>query len=196
MKRACLVTVCALAVVFSGVASAQKKPKDNFPALILHARYIYVTAFTGDQFNPRVMQEDRIAMNDVINALRKWGRYAITYNENNADLVMVVRRGKVAALKGGVILGGPNVSVGRPGVDVGVGRPGAGTGTSSGGPGVYSGAEAGSPDDTLMVMRGGEPPLDTSALWRRSAHNGLQGPNPALVQAFKKDVEQAAAKKP
>ncbi len=173
MKRA--LVLIALGVLFAGAAWSQKKPKDNFPALILHARYVYVTAFTGDQFNPRVMQEDRVAIHDVINALKKWGRYAVTYDARNADLTLVVRRGKFAGL--------------RPGVGVETGS--AGTGAIG-----IGNAEAGSPDDTLMVMEGGGPPLDTSALWRRSARNGLQGPDPPLVETFKKDVEQAAAKKP
>jgi hypothetical protein len=174
MKRA--VIVCVACVLFSGAAWGQKKSRDTtLPGVILHARYVHVTAFTGDQFNPRVMQEDRVAVNDVINALKKWGRYAVTYEEKNADLIMVVRRGKIVAAKVG---GG--VSTGTPGtVPFGVG-----------------GAEGGSPDDTLMIMEGGRPPLDSPALWRRSARNGLQGPNPPLVEAFKNDVEQAAAKKP
>jgi hypothetical protein len=174
MRR--VVAVIFLAVLFSGAAWGQKKPKDvTVPGVILHARYVYVTAFTGDQMNPRVMPEDRAAINEVIDALKKWGRYAVTYDAKNADLTIVVRRGNIAAARVG---GG--VSTGS-------------TGTVPFGAG---GLEGGSPDDILMVMEGGGPPLDTSALWRRSAKNGLDGPDPALVEAFKKDVEQAAGKKP
>ncbi len=176
MKRAVVIIVCGVFLLFSGAAWGQKTSKDAVvPALILHARYVYVTAFTGDQFNPRVMEADRMAINDVIDALKKWGRYAITYDQKNADLIIVVRKGLIAGLK----LGG-RVSGGTPGV----------------GGGPYGGVEGGSPDDTLLIMQGPGNPLDTSALWRRSAKNGLDGPDPALVAAFKKDVEQAAAKKP
>lgn len=173
MKRAVLVGVASVLVV--GLLWAQKKTKDVvLPGVILHAHYVYVTAFRGDQFNARVMQADRFAINSVIDALKKWGRYAVTYDQNNADLVLVVRKGKIADLK----VGG-QVSTGTPGTSAG----------------SFGGIEGGGPDDTLMVMENNGPPLDTSALWRRSAPNGLDGPDPSLVAAFKKDVEQAAANK-
>ncbi len=155
---------------------AAAKSKNNFPQLIVSAKYVHVTTYYGSEpGNFRIPPEDLRAVADVEQALRKWGRYSITMRPRDADLIMVVRRGRLAAVTAG----------GRVGID------------SSGrvGRGPVAGAEAGSPDDSLEVYDA-HLGTDSSPLWRRTAADGLHAPELPLIQEFRKQVEAAAAQKP
>jgi hypothetical protein len=67
-----------------------------------------------------------------------------------------------------------------------------------GGPGISVGQRSGvdvssTPDDSLMVsLSPGDSPDMAPIVWRRSAHRGFQGNRPALVEAFRDAVDQAA----
>ena len=45
---------------------------------------------------PSMMPDDRQAVIDVQNAIKKWGRYALAYQAKDADLILLVRKGHVA----------------------------------------------------------------------------------------------------
>src|SRR5260370_41282080 len=67
------------------------------PKLVVHARYVLVTTYSGDDLTKyQVMPDDRQAVVDVQNAIQKWGRYALAYDAKNADLILVVRKGRIA----------------------------------------------------------------------------------------------------
>lgn len=155
---------------------AAAKSKNNFPQFIVNAKYVHVTTYYGsDPANFQIPPEDRRAVADVEQALRKWGRYSITMRPHDSDLIMVVRKGRLAAVNAG----------GRIGADS--------TGRVSRGP--VAGVEAGSAEDSLEIYdaRLG---TDTSPLWRRTAADGLKAPDLPLLKEFRKQVEQAAAQKP
>jgi hypothetical protein len=48
---------------------------------------------------PRLYSEDRQAIADVTHALQTWNRYTLTIRRQDADLVFVVRKGRLAAAK-------------------------------------------------------------------------------------------------
>jgi hypothetical protein len=61
-----------------------------FPGTLVNARYVYVTSYDGDQFNPNLLPEDRRAIDSVQGALQKWGKFVVVYEPHQADIVLMV----------------------------------------------------------------------------------------------------------
>ena len=97
-----LIVPVALALIVAAplAVAKDKKKKDLVPAVFNNARYVYVEAEDGDIMNPRLFPEDREAIVDVEDQLKDWNRYAVTLNQSDADLVMVIRRGRLVSLQG------------------------------------------------------------------------------------------------
>jgi hypothetical protein len=77
--------------------AAPKAPKVNalqnvpaFPGTLVNARFIYVTSYDGDQFNPNLYPEDRQAISTVQDAIQKWGKFILVYEPHQADIVLMV----------------------------------------------------------------------------------------------------------
>jgi hypothetical protein len=165
-----------LPLLFSGLCVAKDKSKSKFPAQIVVAQYVQVTTYFGDDpVDLRITVEDRRAIADVEAAIRKWGRYHLVYRPEDAELIIVVRKGRLAEVGGGIGVHGdsryPNPVVGS-----------------------MTRAEVGDPIDTLSVYdpdRGS----DSSPLWRGRLQDGLDPPEMELVKELREKVE-AAAKKP
>jgi hypothetical protein len=103
--RRCLPCLLLLLLLFSGPAQSKKKDPD-IPALFRQAHYVYVEAVDGDEFNPRLYPEGRQAIADVGHALQTWKRYVLTIRRQDADLVFVVRKGRLAAAQGSMLARG------------------------------------------------------------------------------------------
>ncbi len=175
-RRAVLIAVI---VALAGLALAQKKEKKPiFPAWLTQARYVYVTTMYGDPFsaNLRMPAEDRQAVADVGEALRKWGRFTQVYRPEQADVILLVRKGRAAE----ATLGGT----------ISTGDPQRGTSKDA-----VLGSEAGSPEDALLVYdaRLG---TDAPAALKYMMKGGLNAPDVKLVAKFRKQVEEASAGKP
>lgn len=61
-----------------------------FPGTLRNARYVYVTSYDGDEFNPSLFPEDRDAIVSVQNAIQKWGKLTLVYRPQDADIVLMV----------------------------------------------------------------------------------------------------------
>jgi|ERR1022692_562295 hypothetical protein len=92
--RAVLI-VLLLATTFA--LAAPKAPKVNapqdsppFPGTLVNARYVYVTSYDGDQFDPNLLPEDRQAIGTVQDAMQKWGKFILVYEPHQADIVLMV----------------------------------------------------------------------------------------------------------
>ena len=179
-----------LVVFFLSIQGNAKDPK--LSAVLLHARYVAMGYETANGFlgewetesfvSAKILPEDRQALANVSDAIKKWNRYAITIDPREAELLIAVRSGRLASANGGVH------------VETGSIDP---TGTTRRTPGVgigpVFGAEAGPPSDYLAVYQanaGREGPR----LWRKTEDEGLVGNNPPLIEDFKSDVEAAAKK--
>ena len=84
-------TVALLATTL--VLAAPKPPKSNvppFPGTLVNARYVYVTSYDGDQFDPDLLPEDRQAISTVQDAMQKWGKFIVVYEPGQADIVLMV----------------------------------------------------------------------------------------------------------
>ena len=92
-----------LLLTSSGVVFSQGKSKKNapqLPAAFRTATYFYVESMDGGPFNPRLLPEDRQAIFDVQNEIQDWGRYKLALDRHDADLVFVVRKGRIASVGG------------------------------------------------------------------------------------------------
>lgn len=77
--------------------AAPKPPKPNapqnvppFPGTLVNARYVYVTSYDGEQFDPNLLPEDRQAIGTVQDAMQKWGKFIVVYEPRQADIVLMV----------------------------------------------------------------------------------------------------------
>jgi len=61
-----------------------------FPGILVNARYVYVTSYDGGQFDVNLLPEDRQAIATVQDAIQKWGKFALVYEPNQADVVLMV----------------------------------------------------------------------------------------------------------
>ncbi|HEX4311197.1 MAG TPA: hypothetical protein VHZ25_14285 [Acidobacteriaceae bacterium] len=193
-----------------GTAPAKAKKDPPLSQLFCHARFVYVETAEGDVLNPNVMNDDRDAAADLQQQLEDWKRYTLVVRRSEADLVFVVRTGRLAEAGvtartsrdpnpgiSGRVGGGPGGADQGPGAG---GTPNAGTnsqdpadsagaGGRNGGVGV--GGEIGDPNDTLWVYQGlGDGPALHTWLWRRSESGGLQNPMP-LFQQVRRAVDTA-----
>ncbi len=94
MKRKFLCSALLVVSLSSTLALAAPKPKPQttppFPGTLVNARYVYVTSYDGDQFNPNLFPEDRQAINTVQDAMQKWGKFVLVYEAQQADIVLMV----------------------------------------------------------------------------------------------------------
>lgn len=82
-------------------SSLWAKGKVEIPDVILSSTYVMVTTYDGDLFNPDLIPGDRQAVADVQEAIEKWGRYKLVYTAREADMILVVRTGRVLEARGG-----------------------------------------------------------------------------------------------
>ena len=157
------------------------KEKNGMPALITNATYVFVTTYDGDLLNPEVIPEDRQAVDNVQEALEKWGRYRLVYKLQEADLILVVRTGRALEINAGIQRSTTT-----------------GLGGRSGSSAQMVGAEAGDTRDILAVYaasQGAQAIKSSPPLWRNRAVEGLKGPEIPLLKEFQAKVE-ASRKKP
>ena len=93
MKRfsflaATLVVVAIVSSAFASNADTANLPK--FPGVLANARFVYVAAYDGDQFNPNLLPEDRNAIAAVQKSIQNWGKLTVVYRPSDADIVILV----------------------------------------------------------------------------------------------------------
>jgi hypothetical protein len=72
------------------MAATQSKDQ-AFPGTLINAKYVYVTAYDGSQFDPNLLPEDRQAIAAVQDAIQKWGHYVLVYRPDEADIILMVQ---------------------------------------------------------------------------------------------------------
>ena len=187
VKLAAPLTLCLL--VSSLAFSKPKKP--DLPAVFQNAKYVYVEAVDGDILKPGLFPEDRQAIADVQDSLRRWKRFNIVLTRKEADLVFVIRKGRLAEgqVHGG-ISGGSGPCSG-PGSGPGPAQiPGQTRGTEVGGR-----TDVGDPDDMLRVYIQNEGELK-AMVWDRTMDGGLDAPSVQLVRQLKVAVEKTTRSRP
>ncbi len=93
MKR---FSILAAVLIVMTAISALAAPKPTtatvpaFPGTLANARYVYVASYDGDQFDPNLLPEDRVAVGAVQDAIQKWGKLTLVYRPSEADIVILV----------------------------------------------------------------------------------------------------------
>jgi hypothetical protein len=81
-------------LMLAGMAWAAPKPSTPdrpFPAVLKNARFVYVAAYDGDQFNPNLFPQDRAAISAVEDSIRKWGKLMVVTRPSDADIIVLVQ---------------------------------------------------------------------------------------------------------
>lgn len=194
MKSAKVVALLMLTMV-PAFCLAQKKPKKpEVPEVLAKARFVYVEAMDGGEFDRNLNPADRIAIADARDYLKAWGRYTISYERDKAEVIFVVRKGRLAEADANVGIGNGQdpqfPSTGRGSI----GQPGTQNPNRQRQPDMTMGVggEVGPEDDLLQICvfnvdngkRGGP-------LWIRSQAHGLNAPRMQLLAQFREAVEKA-----
>jgi hypothetical protein len=193
--------VTLVLVLLPTLVVAEKKPKKpSIPAVVGQAHLVYVEAMDGEEFNPNLQPADRIAIADLRDALREWGRYTFTADREKADLVFVIHKGRrgSAGMRGG--MGNDDDPISQPSSQGGPLSQSGPRGTQNSSlqfpgeqqrePGIGSGGEAGSEDDSLRVCQLNANGKLSSPLWIHSMPNGLSVPRLLLFRQFREAVEK------
>ena len=88
MKKQIAAVVLLCLALATGAFAAKSTPA--MPGILANARYVYVTAYDGDQYNSRLLPEDRAAISRVQDAIQKWGKLIVVYRLEDADMVIAV----------------------------------------------------------------------------------------------------------
>ena len=186
--------IALLLVLLPTLLPAQKKSKKpELPAILGSARYVYVEAVDGNVLDPTLYPEDRQAIVDVENSIRDWKRYTLTTEREQAELIFVVRKGRLA---GGQLRGGINGGSGPQGGAGSQGGPGSPNGQIPGqqsplGTEMGVGGKIGPPDDLLQVRMVNSGGKLSGPIWINSRPDGLNGPRVQLFEQYKTAVERA-----
>lgn len=85
----------AIVLMISAMALAVPKAQITgdrpFPGVLRNARYVYVASYDGDQFNPNLLSEDRLAIAAVEESIQKWGKLMLVYRPSEADIIILVQ---------------------------------------------------------------------------------------------------------
>lgn len=183
-------SVALVLALAAPLAFAKDKKKKDVPAILNAARFVYVEAEDGDIMNPRLFPEDREAIADVQDELKDWNRYAVALNQSDAELVMVVRKGRLVGAQahgGGGIGTGPELNGNYPGSRNPADPNSRGGRVSTE---VGARAEAGPPEDMLRVYAVKPDGSRGGLLWTGAMQDGLSAPQVLLVKRLKQEVDR------
>jgi hypothetical protein len=192
-----LIAVCLLATM----GFAKDKKKAILPTYVLRAQTVAVIIDPNAGFTIDDPRANQVAKQDVESALLSWGRYNPILQTNDADLIVVVRKGNGRMVNDTIHDPRQN---NRPGSVIPADN-GASINAQEGpraqsSPEVTPQMEIGQTDDSFVVYEGhGDRPLDRAPVWRYVAKDGLLTPAVPAVDAFRKavaDADKAAAKTP
>ena len=79
----------SLALTTLSAAAASGNPP-QMPRTLANARFVYVAAYDGDQFDPNLLPDDRAAIGRVEDAIEKWGKLIVVYRAQDADIILMV----------------------------------------------------------------------------------------------------------
>jgi hypothetical protein len=81
----------ALLATTSTLVSASVAEVPAIPRTLANARFVYVAAYDGDQFDPNLLPDDREAIGRVQDAIQKWGKLTVVYRPQDADIILLVQ---------------------------------------------------------------------------------------------------------
>jgi hypothetical protein len=178
-----------VAITFASLASGQSGNQAKKPSAILAtAQFVSVEPYSGTDSpaainDPHVSVEDREAVANVQKAILNWGQYQITIRRSEADLVVFVRKGRIASANGGIHVHAGNRNS----------TPGGPTQPDDHAVGGLGGGEIGPNEDIFWVYSLDPDGKLTGPIWRKNLKDGLDAPALVLFEKFKKDVATSVA---
>jgi hypothetical protein len=88
-KNILAILLLSLALTTLSAAAASGNPP-QMPRTLANARFVYVAAYDGDQFDPNLLPDDRAAIGRVEDAIQKWGKLTLVYRAQDADIILMV----------------------------------------------------------------------------------------------------------
>ena len=89
MKKNIFTTVLVSLVLTTLSLAASGNPP-QMPRTLANARFVYVAAYDGDQFDPNLLPDDCAAIARVEDAIQKWGKLTVVYRAQDADIILMV----------------------------------------------------------------------------------------------------------
>jgi hypothetical protein len=198
--RALALFAMSLVVVNSGLA--KKKAKQTMPPYVLSARTVAVIIDPEAGVSIDDPLANQTAQKDVETALANWGRFEPQLSTQNADLIIVVRRGngrlaqqtihdpRQNSRPGSVTPSDDSLSIGAQHGQ----QPNAPVESNSDAAGdpIHTQTEIGNTEDSFVVYEGGQGDvLNESPAWRYVVKDGLEPHSVPAVEAFRKAVAEA-----
>ena len=206
--------VVSAMLVCSLLAYGRHKKKDLLPADVLRAQTVVVMIDPNAGVDMRDPNANRMALDNVEQALAQWGWLRQVPEGSPADLIIVIRKGTgriVEPTIGGTpengnapVMGPSGGGMTQMGGRIGRAPMGDASNAQWGGPGSqYPGGartgypgphpqvEAGSADDVFTVYRYGPDALDAPPVWRYTAKGALNAPKVPAVKKFRKLVAES-----
>jgi hypothetical protein len=93
MKRFSLVAISLIMVAAISAVAAPNPSTANvpaFPGTLANARFVYVASYDGNQFDAKLLPEDRHAIDVVQDAIQNWGKLTLVYQPGQADIIILV----------------------------------------------------------------------------------------------------------
>ena len=90
MKKNIFATVLLSLALTTLSAAASSGNPPQMPRTLANARFVYVAAYDGDQFDPKLLPDDRAAIGRVEDAIEKWGKLTVVYRAQDADIILMV----------------------------------------------------------------------------------------------------------
>jgi hypothetical protein len=179
-------------------ATAKDKKKILLPTDVLEARTVLVVVDPGAGIALDAPNANRAALQDVENALAKWGRFRLVRSEYDADLVILIRKGNgrmvQPTISGVPIDNRPVIVESTP--DASVQHPPRPGDTQSRYPDPHPQIEAGPTEDFFAVYRGKrENATDYPTVWRYGSKDALRSPGVPAVDEFRKLIAEAEKQK-
>lgn len=177
----------ACAALWPAQANAKKHP--SLPEVFASAKTVFVESREGDITDIQLDTRDRNAILDLQDGIQDWGRYALSRSRLDADLILVVHKGRIWRTP-------PNGS-NLPGATIG-------SHSSTGHVPVQNPSDASNdsttnnfPDgftyekDQLRVYTLQSDGKLKGPIWSGELERGLDGPNIQLLRGLKADIEKA-----
>ena len=85
-----ILALLLLSLALTTLSAAASGNLPQMPRTLANARFVYVAAYDGDQFDPNLLPDDRAAIGRVEDAIQKWGKLTVVYRAQDADIILMV----------------------------------------------------------------------------------------------------------